>query len=51
MAGVNFEITPHCAADLSYRYMRAEYEFNSGGDDSISQHHRFLLGVNYHFKK
>ena len=49
MAGVNFEITPNWSADLSYRYMRAEYEFNSGGDDSISQNHMFLLGINYHF--
>lgn len=48
MAGVNFEITPSWSADLSYRYMQAEYEF-SGSDDKTSRNHMVLIGVNYHF--
>jgi len=48
MAGVNFEITPNWSADLSYRYMQAEYEFG-GGSDRTSKNHMAMIGLNYHF--
>ncbi|MCU0582891.1 MAG: outer membrane beta-barrel protein [Syntrophales bacterium] len=49
LLGVNFEITRNWSADLSYRYLRAEYEFGSGGSDTTSTNHMFLIGVNFHF--
>ena len=49
MAGVNFEITPQWSAELSYRYMRGEYEFGGSGSDTTSTNHMFLIGVNFHF--
>lgn len=49
LLGVTFEITPSWSAELSYRYMRAEYEFGSGGSDTTSTNHMFLIGANFHF--
>ena len=48
LLGVTFEITPSWSAELSYRYMQAEYEFG-GGSDTTSTNHMFLIGVNFHF--
>lgn len=49
LLGVNFEITRNWSADLSYRYLRAEYEFGDSGSDTTSTSHMFLIGVNFHF--
>lgn len=49
LLGVTFEITPSWSAELSYRYMQAEYEFGGGGSDTTSTNHMFLIGANFHF--
>ncbi|OPY05574.1 MAG: outer membrane protein A [Syntrophaceae bacterium PtaB.Bin038] len=49
MAGANFEITREWSAELSYRHLRAEYEFGSGGSDTTTANHIIMLGVNFHF--
>jgi len=46
--GVNFELMPNLSADLAYKYLYSEYEFND--IDTEAGNHLFQAGLNFHFK-